>query len=248
MIHYSYTDVESMKKLLLLGCCFTLNTFATIQPYFTYSTGLAVDVLSQPYTNVTFTGSNNSYALTRSADANWLNAVAVGIQIPMSARFDLQEAIALYLNNMTVHGDVLQFGDPSMNNVMYHYTIASKAVVLESKFRFHSANTWRPYVLVDVGASFNRARDYNEYPYDTNGGAVDPMSVPFANRSTTQWTYAIGIGMDKFINPHCTLGFGYRFADLGNAGLGPTSLQTNTATLSIKPIYANELLIQLTII
>ena len=102
-----------------------------------------------------------------------------------------------------------------------------------------------PYVSASLGEAFNRAYSYTEYPVTT---ADVPMTQPFGNHSTKSFTYSVGFGVDADITKHLRLGAGYRFANLGNASLGVTSLQTGTHTISNANLYTNELLAQISYI
>ena len=113
-------------------------------------------------------------------------------------------------------GDVWEDADPDFNNYFYHYRVRSTRVSLKGKLSKEMSMGIAPFVSASIGAAVNNARSYGEV-------AKIPEEVvppPFRNRSTTQLTYALGIGLQKAIDEHVAVGIGYEYADLGSATLG----------------------------
>ena len=68
----------------------------------------------------------------------------------------------------------------------------------------------------------------------------------FASNSTTAFTYTLGAGVQRQLNPHWQAGIGYEFADWGRSQLNRASGQTLNSGLSLSQLYTNGFLFNLT--
>ena len=72
----------------------------------------------------------------------------------------------------------------------------------------------------------------------------------YSDNTESSFTYSLGLGVDMDITEHLRLGVGYRFADLGKVRLGDAEINTTevAGTLSQDHLYANEILVQLSLV
>jgi len=68
----------------------------------------------------------------------------------------------------------------------------------------------------------------------------------FASNTTTAFTYTLGVGVERHLNPHWQAGLGYEFADWGKSQLSRASRQTLNNGLSLSHVYTNGFLFNLT--
>jgi len=133
----------------------------------------------------------------------------------------------------------------SADTYTYHYSIVTKQALIEGKLLYTFKQYFHPYVLFGLGAAFNKA-----YNYATSVPPFLTFTRMYSDNNTTSFSYAAGVGIDTDISDHLRLGIGYRFTNLGKAELGNATINTTTVsgTLSQNHLYANEGLIQLTVI
>ena len=137
----------------------------------------------------------------------------------------------------------------------YNYNIQSQQVLAVAKL-FATANLsalpshpFYPYVSVGLGAAFNDASQFNTSTEET--GSVN-LTPTFKSRSTTDFSYTLGLGVDTNVNQHVRVGVGYRFSDFGNASLSNGAIVFNqyryptSFSLSVPNTYANQFIAQIT--
>lgn len=148
--------------------------------------------------------------------------------------------------SFTARGTLTQGADiQSEDTYHYRYRIMTKQLLLEGKLLYTTHKKYHPYLLLGVGAAFNRA-----YNYDTNVPPFIAFTRLYQNKSTSSFSYAIGVGIDVDITSHMRVGAGYRFVDLGKVKLGSATIDTTpvNGTLTQDHLYTNEVLAQITFI
>ena len=141
-------------------------------------------------------------------------------------------------------GGLVQGADvQSSDTYTYHYSIVTKQALIEGKLLYTFKQYFHPYLLLGLGAAFNKA-----FNYATDIPPFLTFTRMYSDHNNTSFSYAAGIGLDTDISDHLRLGIGYRFADLGKVELGNATINTTNVigTLSQNHLYANEGLIQLT--
>jgi opacity protein-like surface antigen len=150
------------------------------------------------------------------------------------------------VSSFDVKGSLTQGVDViSEDNYTYHYSLSSKQLLAQGKLLYTIKEHYHPYVLVGVGAAFNKA-----YNFTTSVPPNLTFTRMYQNNTTTSFSYAVGLGLDIDATAHLRVGIGYRFIDLGKAKLGDATLATFpvAGTLSQDHLYANQLLAQLTFV
>ena len=156
------------------------------------------------------------------------------------AGFDYNQAAPFTAKGMVTQGDYSE-----TDTYPYHYTITTHSFLVLAKVLYTIKDRFHPYILGGLGASFNKAYDYD---------ATVPPTLTFTRMykdgAGTYFSYAVGLGIDADINSHMRVGVGYRFADLGQVKLGQTMIDTSvvSGTRFQSHLYSNQLLAQLTLI
>lgn len=168
-----------------------------------------------------------------------------GLEFTLNPMWAMQLGASYYqTSSMNTSGVVHQGIDlPSSDNFNYHYDLTSRQVLAEGKLLMNNFERFHPYVSLGLGASFNRASNYNVHIPNSI-----TFSPKFADYSNNSFSYSVGTGVDMDIIPHLRLGLGYRFADLGKANLGAGRIDNVpiSHTLQQSNLYTNQLLAQLT--
>jgi len=147
-----------------------------------------------------------------------------------------------HLSNMDVNGTLAQGISTPYYQANYAYTISSSQYLLDAKLRRQVNTRLIPYLYLGLGFASNRASDYATTvpPYLT-------VTPTYNNRSIHCFSYDLGIGLDLMLNSHVSVGFGYRYINLGKMGLG-TGVIRNTAVkaaLTQSNFYLNSIIAQL---
>jgi len=169
----------------------------------------------------------------------------LGLEKSFSKRLSIQTGIAGYGDtNMTAKGAVWQFALPVFDNFRYSYNISHARVMFSNKLMTNLVNheSILPYLSCELGVAFNRSHHYNE-------SVIEPLAIPmspFNPKSTTSFSWAVGVGADYVLKQNWRVGLNYQFADLGSTSLGLSPSQTSSQTLTIPHLWANQIHFQLT--
>lgn len=145
-----------------------------------------------------------------------------------------------------VKGELTQGIDvQSQNTYDYRYKVLVRQLLVGAKFSYVTSWCLRPYILAAVGSSFNKA-----YSFSTDVPENLTFTRQFKNHTTSDFTYAIGGGVDFEITNCLWAGIGYRFTNLGRASLGSAVIDDTSVsgTLSQSNFYASALFGQLTLV
>jgi opacity protein-like surface antigen len=198
--------------------------------------------LAQPGKNQTIqtqTTTSNSYVNDGKLQTNLLAGAFVGIDFPLSPRFNYQLGLSYnYILPYSLNGQVKQLNQSQFTSFDYNYKVQSQQLYLESKLVLNATHHLHPYVSLGLGSAINNVYDFT--PTDRDPTAVYPGI--FANHSMAQFAYAVGLGADVDLAKHVRIGGGYRFANLGKAELGAASNFSYNKGLSTS-LLTHELLI-----
>lgn len=114
--------------------------------------------------------------------------------------------------------------------------------MVEGRFYWIDKQALKPFVTLGLGAAFNKVSDYY-----TNVPPFLAFTPEFSNHSQTNFTYAIGAGIDMPINTLFNIGVGYRFTDLGAANTGRSQIDQIPIANSLQQshLYANQVFAQI---
>lgn len=193
--------------------------------------------LLPPWTS-TYTASNNH-------QVNGLLGLSLGAFTAIKNNFNLGLGLSAYYHSaISFQGDVWQFSLPEFDNFSYHYKVQSNRLMFTAKAFTTYKRLFHPYLMGEVGASFNRVYKYYERPYIVE---AIPMT-PFANARKSSFAWDIGFGVDFELQPTTFLGIGYQFIDNGKAKLNPSPAQRSSETLGLNNFNIHQLLLQLTVL
>ena len=233
-----------MKKgFLILSCCaaFPLMSFAAYRPVVSLAVGgdTANTHLNQ---NITILAPYQNTYNSGGANIQPLAGAFVGVETSFET-FLAQFGVGYYQNKaFKVTGSVYQFTNPAMNNLSYQYNIESRRILLQGKLIAAGAQRFHSYLSFGAGRALNQAYQYIETPVSSNNL---PMTQGFNNRSYHSFTYQVGFGIEMNLSNSLRCGAGYRYVNLGAAGLGTTPLQDGTETIKYNHLHLNELLFEL---
>lgn len=139
--------------------------------------------------------------------------------------------------NAKLSGNIWEDANPAFNNFNYSYQVnhvhfAAKGRVIGYRNRFVE-----PYVSASVGIGFNHA--YN-FTIDAKTSS-ETAAPPFQPNTTTTFSYTLGIGLQKELNPQLQAAIGYEFADWGQIQLARATGQTVGQGLGLNHLYASQL-------
>jgi hypothetical protein len=172
-----------------------------------------------------------------------LEELFLGIRQSLSKQLEGQIGLAIVTTgNATLLGDIWDDGDPIFNNYTYQYKVSHMAAALKGKLLGHWNLPIIPWISASIGAGFNKAYSFRNTP--TIYEAV--QSPNFINRTTTAFTYTIGVGAQRQLSPHWQVGAGYEFSDWGKSQLGPVFGESANQELTLSHLYTNSILFNLT--
>jgi opacity protein-like surface antigen len=169
----------------------------------------------------------------------------IGLETPAS--FHQHWQLGLGINqegNFHPKGILTQGANVGPQN-MYNYTynIVSRQVLLEGKLFLAERKMLHPYVLLGMGGAFNTASDFQ-----TSVPDYLAFTREYDDKTTSNFSYQVGLGIDVEVIPNLRLGLGYRFADMGIVQLGQARINGNNTQgrLSSRHLYLNKVLGEIT--
>lgn len=185
-----------------------------------------------------------TYSATNPTNALADGELFIGFQHIWSTQFQGQLGMAVEAtSNANLSGNIWDDADPEFNNFLYSYQVHHSHIALKGKLLTNtSVYALKPYLSGSVGVGFNKAYHFNNIPM-----IFEAIATPnFTPKTTTSFTYTVGIGIQKAILTHWQVGMGYEFADWGQNHLGPASGQTSNEGLAMNHFYTNGLLFNIT--
>jgi opacity protein-like surface antigen len=141
-------------------------------------------------------------------------------------------------SHANLNGDIWEDADPEFNNFTYSYKVSHAEIALKGRLiGSYNCAIVDPYISASAGIGFNRAYDFTINP-------VISEAVPapaFGSNTTTAFTYALGIGIQKSFTPHLQAAIGYEFSNWGKIQLAHAPGQTVGEGLSLNHFYAQEI-------
>lgn len=138
-------------------------------------------------------------------------------------------------SNATIAGDIWEDSNPDFDNFYYSYKVNHARVALKGKLLVDKGQWVMPYINGSVGLGFNRAHNFLITPK-----IFEEVPAPdFNSHTQTTWTYTLGIGLQRALNPNWQAGVGYEFANLGQTQLVAATGQTLNSGLSLPHLYTH---------
>lgn len=185
-----------------------------------------------------------SYRASKSSNAFISGEFFAGLQKSLSPHWLGQLGLAVAATgNAQLQGVIWDDADPEFDNHRYNYKVRQTRIAVKGKLLFSNETfLLTPWVSGSAGIGFNRARSFSNTPV-----IFEALPNPnFSNHTETDFTYTLGVGVQKSLNGHWQVGVGYEFADWGKSELGHTSGQTLNTGLKLNHLYTNGVLLNLT--
>lgn len=171
-----------------------------------------------------------------------------GAELPLAIQgqgLSWQFGISFYqTNTFKNYGLLAQTLGAATQDYVYRYSLRSEQVMLENKLLLVQDQIYHPYGSVGLGASFNRTYGYQALPVI---GTYGP-SPTFRGKTTTPFSYSLGLGLDVDLSSHLRGGLGYRYVDYGVVALGLSAEQNTTARLKNNNYTTSQFIAELTFI
>lgn len=167
----------------------------------------------------------------------------LGIKNKLPKQLEGQVGLAFVAtSHATLSGDIWDDADPIFNNYTYKYKVNHTAVALKGKLLGYWNLPVIPWISASLGVGFNRAYGFSNIPT-----IYEAVSSPnFTSNTTTAFTYAIGIGIERQLSPHWQIGAGYEFSDWGKSQLGSVSGGNSSQGPSLSHLYTSSILLNMT--
>ncbi len=186
-----------------------------------------------------------NYSASYPMQASVLGNVFLGLETKLKADKGLQLGLDFtQASPFNAQGKLLQGADLSSADLYrYYYHVRINQFLAAGKFFWTYQDYYHPYLFAGIGASYIKASSYST--------TVPPnltFTRQFSDQSMSSFSYGIGIGLDVDLSSFTRVGIGYRFTDLGNAGLGRAMIDTTpvSGTLRQSHLYTHEMMAQLT--
>lgn len=138
-----------------------------------------------------------------------------------------------YIGSISESGlNSVGFSPATYSTYDYNYRQQTQQVLGVLKGIGRYRQIYYPYVSLGLGAAFNQLSDYSVTD-------LLPISPLFANTTSTQFSYTLGIGFDTAVYAQMKLGLGYRYSNFGQTQY---SVPFN---LGAPHAYANQFLAQI---
>ncbi len=245
-----YTGILSIAAAIMLTCpqsiAGTMGPIAAIKDWTWVGTISAGPIWESAGNTQTFYLAPDiikTYAASNLTNALTDGEVFVGIQKKLSHMLQGQVGLAVAAtSNAPLAGNIWDDADATFNNYSYTYQVQHTHVAVKGKLLADPGYWVMPWVSASLGVGFNSAYDFQNTPL-----IFEAVTMPnFASNMQTSFTYTVGAGVQKALNPHWQVGAGYEFADWGQSQLSRASGQTLNSGLSLNHLYTNGVLFNLT--
>lgn len=237
---------------LLLWLCFSRNVFA--EGHWFLGAGVGAAFLNVDSNQFISSGPDwpNDKMHNTDVDAAGLFVLNGGYQWARQALWLPFYSVALnytYQFPARVNGQVEQYSLPEFTNYDYQYKIKTQTLLAQFKVDLYQWQHLLPFLLAGAGVSFNNAGNYTEQALPNVTPRVSPG---FSNRSTTCFSYALGVGFDYILQKNIWASLMYQYNNLGRVQTGTgantdTLTDTNYSSDSLKTnIRSNTVLLSVT--
>jgi len=176
-----------------------------------------------------------------------IDSLFTGISVSKTLKMDSPDILRIgvsahYISGMNAEGNLQQGISPPYYPSKWSYSIDSFQYLLDVKWSRPVRSQYFPYIYLGLGMASNRAYDYATTIPDWLTATPE-----YKSHTTHSFAWSLGLGVDYSVMPRLSLGFGYRFMNLGKVGLGPGFIQgSNAGTRLTQPnLYNNIFLAQL---
>lgn len=213
------------------------------QPVFVLMAGASISQPGQSQSMTPLDLCSYTYQPSRNEATDMLWGGFIGSKVKKAQKWLIVTGLSYYQpNSLATKGILIQGADAaSSDSYSYSYKIQSQQLLVEGRFYWIDKPLWQPFVTLGLGTAFNKVSNYS-----TNISPFLAFTPEFSNHSQTNFTYALGAGIDIPINTLFNLGIGYRFTDLGAANTGRAQIDQIPIANSLQQshLYANQVFAQ----
>jgi opacity protein-like surface antigen len=184
-----------------------------------------------------------TYTANKPTNTSPTGELFLGIRNSLPKQLEGQFGLAFVATgNATLSGNIWDDANPAFNNYTYQYKISHIAAALKGKLLGNWDLPIMPWISASLGVGFNKAYGFSNTPI-----IYEAVPSPnFTSNTTTAFTYTIGIGAERQLNPHWQIGAGYEFSDWGKSQLGSIAGRNSNQGLSLSHLYTNSILFNIT--
>jgi opacity protein-like surface antigen len=220
--------------------------FSALKPTITLSTGLIFSKLGQITSFTPLDLCHYTYQ-PQGHSVNPLYGGFVGSEFKQTPSWRFVAGLGYYQPaSLSTKGILTQGADSvSSDTYSYRYRTTTQQLLAEGKLYWIDQHKIQPFLMVGLGAAFNKTSNYQ-----TNVPLFFAFTPKFSNHSQTNFTYAIGPGIELNLTKSVRIGIGYRFTDLGPSPTGTAQIDNISIPNALKHshLYANQILAQFTFI
>ncbi|KTC66631.1 Uncharacterised protein [Legionella adelaidensis] len=243
-----------MKKSYLIILCLGFHTYGLAKTLSSFETATWVSTLSAGFVWAN-PGETQSFSLAPQIEKTYFAinsfhrmpaaAIFLGKQKTLTDRLSGQFGLeAAYAGDAEPKGQIWDDADPIFNNYTYNYKIEHAHLALKGKLLIENSYIVIPWISAGIGVAWNHAYYFVNQPIIS-----EALTNPdFTNRTTTSFTYNLGIGFQKGMSEHWQWGLGYEFADWGKSQLGRAPQQILNSGIKLNHLYTNGVLFNLSYI
>lgn len=157
---------------------------------------------------------------------------SMGVRAHVTPSVDMEMLADLYVLRLGSSGGTVKpwiNASPDLDTLNYSYSIDPVLLgMVETKLIMHRPN-YQPYVLAGAGLAYVRMQDYGETV--PAGSSASPAAFTYANGSTENFVYTVGVGVQCHWQQSNWVEFGYQYINAGEAQLGSDGVQTTAERL-----------------
>jgi opacity protein-like surface antigen len=116
-----------------------------------------------------------------------------------------------YMFSQNIGGQITQFSLPQFTNYDYSWQLYSQSILASAKVNVFRWKRMMPYVSGGVGVALNTTNRYIELG---RANVTPRISPSFGNKTLTEFTYTLGVGLDWQPSVNTLLSVGYEYQDL----------------------------------
>lgn len=119
-------------------------------------------------------------------------------------------------------GTIEDYSEEEDANYTYKYNLTHQTLYLQGKIDLVRWQRWMPYISSGLGGSWNRISNFNEQVLtDVDSTHENPQ---FPSKTTTNFSYSLGAGIDYIFAQNLWGSLGYRFDRIGYIKTGASNI------------------------
>lgn len=173
--------------------------------------------------------------------------IFVGSEVFLSSPWALRYGLAYY-QTRGVSGETTltqSLDGINFSSIPYHSSISNQQLLAEMKLLWMTPKRIQPYFMLGLGAAFKEQSN----TIKEKSLLASIVTPQFANKSRTNFSFAVGPGLDFLISKSLRVGVAYRYVDLGEVDENPlffNFIHVPIDNIQRIHLYSQQLLLQIT--